>query len=320
MKLPIATAMAAIAGLSAMSFAQAAELGATGDPIKLAVNEWTGQQITTRIAGHMLEQAGYKVQYVTAGYQNMWQAMSDGDLDAAVEVWASNVPQSYHQLHDAGKLEDLGALGLDAREGFVYPAYMEESCPGLPDWNALAACAASFASVETLPDGRLLDYPGEWGTPGADRIKALGLPFRAIPAGSEGALVAEFRAATAQKTPLLAVFWQPHWAIEAFDLRFVALPEGSEECYADPAVGPNPDATGDCDFIPTRVFKAAWPGLKEKWPAAHEILSNLTLSVEQQQPLMGAVDVDGRQTAEVVAEWLAANEGVWRPVVQAAVE
>ncbi|KRW97636.1 ABC transporter substrate-binding protein [Paracoccus sp. MKU1] len=320
MKRPLATAMAAIAGLSAFTFAHAAELGATDEPIKLAVNEWTGQQITTRIAGHMLEQAGYKVQYVTAGYQNMWQAMADGDLDAAVEVWASNVPQSYHQLHDAGKLEDLGALGLDAREGFVYPAYMEESCPGLPDWKALAECAATFATVETLPEGRLLDYPGEWGTPGADRIKALGLPFRAIPAGSEGALVAEFRAATAQKAPLLAVFWQPHWALDAFGLHFVALPEGTEACYTDPAVGPNPDVTGDCDFIPTRVFKAAWPGLKEKWPAAHEILSNLTLSVEQQQPLMGAVDVDGRQTPEVVSEWLAANESAWRPVVQAAVE
>ena len=319
MKRPQATALAAIAGLS-ISFAQAAELGAVDEPIKLAVNEWTGQQITTRIAGHMLEQAGYKVQYVTAGYQNMWQAMSDGDLDAAVEVWASNVPQGYHQLHDAGKLEDLGALGLDAREGFVYPAYMQDTCPGLPDWQALAECAASFATVETLPEGRLLDYPGEWGTPGADRIKALGLPFRAIPAGSEGALVAEFRAATAQNAPLLAVFWQPHWAIGAFDLRFAALPEGTEECYSDPAAGPNPDVTGDCDFIPTRVFKAAWPGMKEKWPAAHEILSNLTLSVEQQQPLMGAVDVDGRQTTEVVAEWLPANESAWRPIVDAAVE
>lgn len=320
MKLPQATALAAVVGLSALSFAQAAELGAVDQPIKLAVNEWTGQQITTRIAGHMLEQAGYKVEYVTAGYQNMWQAMADGDLDAAVEVWASNVPRGYHQLHDAGKLEDLGALGLDAREGLVYPAHMEASCPGLPDWKALAGCAAAFATVETLPDGRLLDYPGEWGTPGADRIKALGLPFRAVPAGSEGALIAEFRAAAAQKAPLLAVFWQPHWALDAFDLRFVALPEGTAPCYDDPAVGPNPDATGDCDFIPTRVFKAAWPGLKQKWPAAHEILSKLTLDVAQQQPLMGAVDVDGRQTAEVVAEWLAGNESVWRPVVDAAVK
>lgn len=307
-------------GLSLGPAALAAQLGAVDEPIKLAVNEWTGQQITVRIAGHMLEEAGYKVDYVTAGYQNMWQAVADGDLDAAVEVWASNVPQSYHDLHDAGKVEDLGSLGIAAREGVVYPAFMEESCPGLPDWKALRDCAAAFSTVETMPDGRLLDYPGEWGTPGADRIKALSLPYKAIPAGSEGALVAEFKAAQAQKTPVLAVFWQPHWAIPAFDLKFVALPDGTEACYSDPAAGPQPAVTGDCDFLPTRVFKAGWPGMKEKWPAAHEILSQLTLSVEQQQPLMGAIDVDGKPVDAVIGAWLAANEGSWRPIVDAAVE
>lgn len=320
MKTARMTALAALSALIAAPVAGAAELGAVDEPIKLAMNEWTGQHITTRIAGHMLEEAGYEVEYVTAGYQNMWQAMADGDLDAAVEVWESNVPDTYRQMQSAGQIEDLGALGLDAREGFVYPAYMEEQCPGLPDWNALSECVAIFATVETLPEGRLVDYPGEWGTPGADRTQALGLPFKAIPAGSEGALIAEFKAAQSQSTPLLAVFWQPHWAIEAFDLKFTALPEGSEACYSDPSAGPNPDVTGDCDFLPTRVFKAAWPGLKDKWPAAHEILSNLQLSVEEQQPLMGAIDVDGRPAEQVVGEWVAANEAEWRPIVETAIQ
>ncbi|MEO0994135.1 MAG: glycine/betaine ABC transporter substrate-binding protein, partial [Pseudomonadota bacterium] len=34
---------------------------------------------------------------------------------------------------------------------------------------------------------------------------------------------------------------------------------------------------------------------------------------------MGAVDVDGRAVEEVVAEWMDANEGVWKPVVDAAI-
>jgi len=296
----------------------AADLGAKDEAIKLAVNEWTGQHITTHIAGRMLEAAGYKVEYVTAGYQNMWDAMAEGDLDAAVEVWESNVPATYNQLRDAGKVSDIGALGLEAREGFVYPAHVAELCPGLPDWNALKDCAAAFATPETLPEGRLVDYPGEWGTPGADRIKALGLPFKAVPAGSEGALIAEIRASVERKTPLIAVFWQPHWAMSAFDLKFVALPEGTDACYTDPAAGPNPDVTGDCDFKPTRVFKAAWPGVKDKWPAAYEILSNLQMTTEAQQPMMGAVDVDGKDVVAVTDEWMKANEAVWKPIVEAA--
>lgn len=300
------------------SSVSAADLGAVDEPIKLAINEWTGQHISTHIAGRMLEAAGYKVEYVTAGYQNMWEAMAEGELHAAVEVWASNVPETWHQLHDAGKLEDVGALGLEAREGFVYPGHVAELCPGLPAYEALKACAALFATPETLPEGRLVDYPGEWGTPGADRSAALGLGFKAIPAGSEGALIAEIRASVERKTPLVAVFWQPHWAMSAFDLHFVALPEGTDACYADPAAGPNPNVTGDCDFLPTRVFKATWPGVKDKWPAAHEILSNLALSTEMQQPMMGAVDVDGKDVVAVTDAWLAANEAIWRPVVEAA--
>ncbi len=314
------TLLATSALISCATAGLAADLGAVDEPIKLAVNEWTGQHVTTHIAGRMLEEAGYKVDYVTAGYQNMWQAMADGDLDAAVEVWGSNVPETYNQMHDAGKIEDIGDLGLVAREGFVYPAHVAEICPGLPVWEALKDCAMQFATPETIPEGRLVDYPGEWGTPGADRVAALGLPFKAIPAGSEGALIAEIKAATERKTPLLAVFWQPHWAISAYDLKFVALPEGTEACYTDPAVGPNPDVTGDCDFLPTRVFKTAWPGMKDKWPAAYEILSGLKLSTEAQQPLMGAIDVDGRKVEDVTEEWLIANEATWRPIVEAATQ
>jgi glycine betaine/proline transport system substrate-binding protein len=300
--------------------AVAAEMGAANEPIKLAVNEWTGQQITTQIVGKILQAAGYKVEYVTAGYQNMWQAMSEGQLDAALEVWGSNVTDQYRQMNAAGKIEDLGELGLDAREGFVYPPHVAELCPGLPDWEALKKCAAVFATAETLPMGRLVDYPGDWGTPGADRIKALDLPFKAIPAGSEGALVAEIRASVERKTPLIAVFWQPHWAVSKYDLKFVELPKGTPECYTDPAYGPNPNVTGDCDFLPTRVFKTAWPGFKDTWPAAYEILKGFTLSTEAQQPLMGAVDVDGRPVDAVTSEWVNANSSIWQPIVDAAIK
>lgn len=110
----------------------AAELGAVNEPIKLAVNEWTGQHVTTRIAGRMLEAAGYKVEYVTAGYQNMWQAMSEGQLDAAVEVWGSNVTEQYKQMNKDGKIEDLGPLGLDARGGFFIRPTWPSSVPDFP--------------------------------------------------------------------------------------------------------------------------------------------------------------------------------------------
>ncbi len=297
---------------------QAAELGAADEPIKLAVNEWTGQHVTTHIAGEMLKAAGYKVDYVTAGYMNMYQAMSDGEIDAAMEIWSSNVSDDYAKHVESGGITELGDLGLEAKEGIAYPAHVADICPGLPAWEALKDCAGQFATAETLPAGRLVDYPADWGTPGADRIKGFALPFKAVPAGSEGALITELRASTDKKSPLLITFWQPHWAMSAYDVKFVDLPVGEEACFEDPSWGSNPDATHDCDFAPTRVFKAAWSGMADKWPAAAEILTNMELSVEDQQPMMGKIDVDGQSVEDTVATWMDANQDKWMPVVEAA--
>ncbi len=312
-KLSLGIALTALAGS-----VHAADMGAVDEPIKLAINEWTGQHITTHVAGEMLKAAGYKVEYATAGMMNQFQAIADGDIHATLEIWSSNVSDEYAKKIAEGNVVEIGDLGLDAKEGIAYPAHVAELCPGLPAWEALKDCAQNFATAETIPNGRLVDYPADWGTPGADRMTGLELPFKAVPAGSEGALIAELRASTDRKSPLLITFWQPHWAMSAYDVKFVDLPAGEEACFNDPAWGPNPNAINDCDFSPTRIFKAGWVGMQDKWPAAYEILSNYALSVEAQQPMMGEIDVDGGSVEDVVAKWMADNEGSWRPVVDAA--
>lgn len=313
-----AAAIGAVSFAVTAGMASAADMGAVDKPIRLAVNEWTGQHVTTHIAGEMLKAAGYNVEYVSAGMMNQFQAIADGDIHATLEIWSSNVSDDYAKKIAEGTVVELGNLELNAREGIAYPAHVAELCPGLPAWEALKDCAPLFASAETLPAGRLVDYPADWGTPGADRMTGLDLPFKAVPAGSEAALIVELRASTERKTPLLVTFWQPHWAMSAYDVKFVDLPAGEDACFTDPAWGPNPNAINDCDFAASRIFKAGWSGLADTWPAAAEILTNYTLAVEDQQPMMGAVDVDGGKVEEVVAAWMVENEGTWRPVVDAA--
>src|SRR5438128_2003477 len=71
--------------------AQAADMGAKDKTIKLAMLEWTGQHVSTHIAGQILEKMGYKVEYVTAGNYPEFSGLADGSLDASVEVWMNNV-------------------------------------------------------------------------------------------------------------------------------------------------------------------------------------------------------------------------------------
>lgn len=296
----------------------ALDLGASDKTIKLAINEWTGQHITTRVAGAVLERAGYTVEYVTAGYTPQFLALSEGDLHATLEIWTSNLPGQYADIEASGKIIDIGGLGLAAREGVLYPIHMKEACPGLPDWKALNDCAAKFATVDTLPKGRLLDYPADWGSPGKDRFEAIGMDFTAVPAGSEGALITELEASIAKKSPLVMTFWQPHWALSEYETEWVALPAGEDACYNDASWGVNPNATGDCDFSPTRIFKVVWSGFDDTWPMAGEILRNFSMDAGDQQSMMAAVDSRGEDINAVVGAFVDANSSSFDGLISAA--
>lgn len=299
-------------------YANAAELGETDEPIKLALNEWTGQHITTRVAGEILQRAGYKVQYVTAGYFPQFQALGDGSIAASLEIWSNNIGDNWINARDDGSVVHIGNLGLDTKEGWMYPMHMEETCPGLPDWRALADCVETLASPETFPDGRILSYPADWGTRSADMITGLAIPYQAVPAGSEGALVAELKASVSKKSPLFMMFWAPHWVLAEVDVGWVELPEFDPACASDPSWGPNPNEINDCGVDVATTFKVAWPGMAAKWPAAYEFLKSFQMSADDQIPMMAAVDVRGEDLDEVTKTWIDQNENVWRPWLDAA--
>jgi glycine betaine/proline transport system substrate-binding protein len=284
----------------------------SSDPIKLTINEWTGQTITTHIAGQILKGMGYNVDYVVAGYFPQMTALQDGSVTVALEIWTTNIGDAYDKAIETKNVVDIGGLGLKPVETWFYPAYMEEKCTGLPDWKALKKCASIFSTADTAPDGRLLDYPADWGTTNKDRLKALDLPFVSIPAGSEGALVAEIKSAFAKKSPLLVMYFKPHWLFGKYDLREVALPPYEAGCFDKPEVGINPKATYDCDFVRGDVRKVAWVGMEKKWPAAAKVLASLRLTNEEQIPMIAKIDDDGASLDSVAADWLKANESKWK--------
>ncbi len=306
----VLTASTLVAGM-----AGAAELGDVDTPIRLALNDWTGHQVSTYVAGEMLKAAGYQVEYVTASNLNVWESMVAGDIHANVEIWSTSQAEEFEGFIADGSAMDLGDLELYAQEGLVYPAHVADLCPGLPNWEALRDCAAIFATADTGDQGRLLGYPEVWSSPGADRVAGLALPFQNTPAADEAELTESLRDAVENNTAILATFWQPHWAMTEYDLKFVQLPAAEPACFTDPSWGPNPNAVNDCGFESARIFKAGWGQLAEKWPAAFEILFSYTLHIEDQQPMMGSIDVEGRAVEDVVKEWMSMNDFVWQPVV-----
>lgn len=310
-------AVAALA-IGAVTPALAANLGAKDETIKLAINEWTGQHVTTHIAGKILKKMGYDVEFVTAGNYPQHSALSDGSIHATLEVWLNNAGDVYPKMKKSRKIVDIGELQLDTNEGWLYPKHMEDVCPGLPDWNALVKCKDKLATAETFPNGRILSYPADWGARSADMIKGLGIPFKAIPAGSEGALVAELKSAVAAKKPLVMMFWAPHWVLSEVDVGWVALPKYEEACTKDASWGPNPNAINDCGVDVPLVMKVAWSGFEEKWPAAWKFLKSFKMDAKEQEKMMKAIDQDGEKLNKVVSAWVDANKAKWEPWMNSA--
>src|SRR5215470_20324816 len=117
---PLRLAGAALAiQLAAAAVGHAAELGAKDEPIKLAMLEWTGAHVTTHVAGQLLEKLGYKVEYVTAGNFPQFSGLADGSLSASVEIWLNNVGDIYPKVLAAKKIENIGLLELQTREGWI---------------------------------------------------------------------------------------------------------------------------------------------------------------------------------------------------------
>ncbi|RUU24974.1 ABC transporter substrate-binding protein [Mesorhizobium sp. M6A.T.Ce.TU.016.01.1.1] len=293
--------------LAANAPASSADLGAKDEPIKLPMLEWTGQHVSTHIAGQLLQKLGYKVEYVTAGIFPQFSGLADGTISASVEVWLNNTGDIYPKALAAKQIEDIGSLDLETREGWIYPKFMEQVCPGLPDWTALnkPECAQALSTPETAPNGRFLDYPSEWGSRSATILADNNMPYTAVPSGSEGALVAELEAAEAAKTPLLMMFWGPHYALAENEVGWVKMPPCKEQ-------------TSEHCITPPDVNKVVWSGFGAKWPAAYALLKEFKVNAQEQQKMMLAIDKKGQDLDAVVKEWVDGHESTWQPWIDAA--
>ncbi len=115
--------MKRVSTMAAALFSAASMTGAwadSTDPIRIPMNEWTGQHISARITGTLLEKLGYAVEYPTAGAVPQFKAIAEGDLHMQPEVRTNNVGAIYPKAVESGDIVVLGQLGLKPQEGWIY--------------------------------------------------------------------------------------------------------------------------------------------------------------------------------------------------------
>ncbi|MDT8855585.1 ABC transporter substrate-binding protein [Paracoccaceae bacterium Fryx2] len=300
------------AGVLALGAGMALAEVESNDPIKLTLHDWTGQLLTTNIMAAVLEEAGYTVELVQADYLAQFAGLKTGDLDVAMEIWETTGREAMDEAVATGNVVNLGPTGMMAIEEWWYPLYMKEKCPGLPDWQALNACAEAFATPETAPKGRYLGGPVTWGGFDEERVAGLGLNFEVIHAGTDAAMFAELESAYQRQDPILLWVYAPHWAPQKYEGGWVQFPAYAPECYTDPAWGGNPAATHDCGKPTGPIWKVAWSGVAQKWPGAARAIEAFTVDNDAMGAMIAKVDLDGVAMDDVVDEWMTANEATWK--------
>ena len=82
------------------------------DPIKVTIQDWTGQHFSTHVAAGLLKEMGYNVEIIVSDAITQHPAIASGNINLSTEVWTNNVGNLYDGLVDNGDIVVVGELGL----------------------------------------------------------------------------------------------------------------------------------------------------------------------------------------------------------------
>lgn len=280
------------------------------DALVLPLNEWSSQRVLTRVIGNLAHELDVDVKYQQINSDDQWGAMRLGIVHLQIEVWGASIKPIFHTLITKKQLLDMGLHTAQVREEWWYPEYVETLCPGLPDWQALNRCSNLFAvKDETQTVGKNaakkgVYYIGPWEYEDAALIRALKLNFviRRLPDGES--LWKKLRLATAQNRPIVLLNWTPNWSDVRSKGKFIEFPPFTPQCESKPEWGLNPELTMDCGNPKSGwLKKAAWPGLKKRWPCIYQLLKNINLTNEMIAEAAALVVNDGLNESQAALLW-----------------
>ena len=242
--------------------------------VNLGYVEWDSEIASTYVMKTVLEDMGYRVVITPLDNAIMWNALSNGDVDATLSAWLPNThKEQYDDYQD--KIVDLGPSLIGARVGLVVPSYMEiDSIDELTTQaNQTITGVEAGAGVVSATEQVMKDYPNlaDW---------------HLVPASS-GAMVTALAKAIEKQEDIVVTGWSPHWMFAKYDLKYLADPK---------------NAFGNAEEIKTITRK----NLNEDLPEVNTVLDNFNWSVEDMEEIMLPIS-EGQDPNVVAREWVDAH-------------
>lgn len=275
--------------------------GAKCGDLRIALNNWTGYEANAYVVGEVAKQKlGCNVTYPKLDEQVSWQGMSSGSVDAVVENWGhDDLVKKY--IDGQKTVQDAGPTGGQGIIGWYVPPWMAQKYPDITNWKNLNKYASLFKTSESDGKGQLLDGSPSYVTNDEALVKNLHLNFKVVVGGSEAALIQSFKTAEANKTPLLAYFYEPQWFFSQMKLVHVTLPPYKPGCDSDPA-------KVACDYPPYHLNKLISTKFADSGSPAVSLIKNFQFSNDDQNQVAAWIADDGMDPAAAADKWIAANK------------
>jgi glycine betaine/proline transport system substrate-binding protein len=211
--------------------------------------------------------------------------------------------KDYDRMIDKGYIIDLGDHSAVGKEDWWYPDYVEEFCPGLPDWRAMNSCAEIFSTATSNNKG--VYYAGPWDYGDGDIIRALELNFTIHRFKNATEVWQKLTQAIEDKQPIMLLNWTPNWTDTRVKGKFVTFPKYQPECEIDPSWGLNQHLLKDC-ANPSNGWlkKVVWPGLEKYSPCVFKLIRNIDLTTKMISDASALVIIDGYNEEDAAKMWL----------------
>ena len=280
--------------------------------VKIPTHNWSSQLVGAEVVGELLKMVGEEIEYIPMDSQTVYQSMADGDIDLVHEIWEGAFGASYEKSLATGNVEEILTHDAVTREDWWYPNFVEETCPGLPSWEALNACSDQFARADSGGKGVFIGGPVDWLKHDAEKVEALGMNFEVRNAGSAGAIWAELDSGVAQNKPVVIFNWSPNFIGAKYPGKFVESPTHDPKCTTDASWGVNPNALYDCGNPASGYLKLAVnKDFSKNHPAGYKVLKQMNFSGPDIDKMANYVDTDGLEVPAAAQKWLDEHESKW---------
>ena len=280
------------------------EARTTCGTLRLAVNPWVGYEANTAVISYLARQElGCDVKLIKGDEAKSWKQLVSGQVDAILENWGHDDLKK--QYIDNQRLAvEAGLTGNRGVIGWYVPPWMAEQYPDIKNWHNLAKYSDLFKTPASGSKGQLLDGDPLFVTNDKALVKNLNLNYKVVYAGSEDALIAAFRKAEKDKTPLLGYFYSPQWLLSEIELVNIPLPAYTPGCDA------NAD-TVRCDYQPYDLDKIANKKFAYSGSPAATLIKNFRWTNEDQNQVARDITDQGLTPDEAAKKWLDGHRAVW---------